>query len=86
MRREHLADQAQNRKQMHEIAGNRRRFGCRRINIMPERQGFTRNGKKLYRLYGEVCPCGKGADGSGHAITEAGAETSEYAVVAGFHV
>ena len=38
---------------MHEIAGNRRRFGYRRIGIMLEREGFTMNRKKLYRLYKE---------------------------------
>ena len=39
------------RKQMQEIAGKRRRFGYRRIGVMLEREGFTMNEKKLYRLY-----------------------------------
>ena len=66
VRRERLADHADIRKKMHEIAGNRRRFGYplagngllanrerRRIGIMLEREGFTMNEKKLYRLYKE---------------------------------
>ena len=36
---------------MHVIAGNRRRFGYRRIGVMLERKGFAMNEKKLYRLY-----------------------------------
>ena len=38
---------------MHEIAGKRRRFGYRRIGVMLEREGFTMNEKKLYRIYKE---------------------------------
>lgn len=38
---------------MREVAGQRRRFGYRRIGIMLERQGMTMNHKKLYRLYRE---------------------------------
>ena len=53
MRRERLADPAEIRKKMHEIAGNRRRFGYRRIGILLEREGFMMNEKKLYRLYRE---------------------------------
>ena len=53
VRRERLADHADIRKQMHEIAGKRRRFGYRRIGIMLEREGFMMNEKKLYRLYKE---------------------------------
>ena len=53
VRRERLADHADIRKQMHEIAGKRRRFGYRRIGIMLEREGFTMNEKKLYRIYRE---------------------------------
>ena len=48
-----MADHAEIRKQMHEIAGKRRRFGYRRIGIMLEREGFTMDEKKLYRLYKE---------------------------------
>jgi len=53
VRRERLADHADIRKKMHEIAGKRRRFGYRRIGVMLEREGFTMNEKKLYRLYKE---------------------------------
>ncbi len=51
VRRERPPDHADIRKKMHEIAGKRRRFGYRRIGIMLEREGFTMNEKKLYRLY-----------------------------------
>ena len=53
VRRERPPDHADIRKQMHEIAGKRRRFGYRRIGVMLEREGFTMNHKKLYRLYRE---------------------------------
>ncbi len=38
---------------MREIAGERRRFGYRRIGLMLEREGITMNHKKLRRLYTE---------------------------------
>ena len=41
------------RKRMREIAGERRRFGYRRIGLMLEREGVQLNHKKLYRLYKE---------------------------------
>ena len=41
VRRERLADHADIRKKMHEIAEKRRRFGYRRIGVMLERDGFT---------------------------------------------
>ena len=47
LRRERPPDHADIRKQMHEIAGKRRRFGYRRIGIMLERKGFTMNWNKL---------------------------------------
>ena len=53
VRRERPPDHADIRKQMHEIAGKRRRFGYRRIGVMLEREGFMMNHKKLYRLYRE---------------------------------
>ena len=53
VRRERPPDHADIRKKLHEIAGIRRRFGYRRIGIMLEREGFTMNEKKLYRLYKE---------------------------------
>ena len=53
VRRERPPDHADIRKKMHEIAGARRRFGYRRVGILLEREGFTMNEKKLYRLYRE---------------------------------
>ena len=53
VRRERPPDHADIRKKMHEIAGIRRRFHYRRIGVMLERDGFTMNDKKLYRLYRE---------------------------------
>jgi len=53
VRRERPPDHAEIRKKMHEIAGNRRRFGYRRVGIFLEREGFIMNPKKLYRLYRE---------------------------------
>ena len=53
VRRTRPPDHAAIRKKMHEIAEKRRRFGYRRIGVMLERDGFTMNEKKLYRLYKE---------------------------------
>ena len=53
VRRQRPPDHADIRKKMHEIAGTRRRFGYRRVGILLERDGFTMNEKKLYRLYRE---------------------------------
>ena len=41
------------RKRLRELASQRRRFGCRRLGLMLERQGIKLNRKKLYRLYKE---------------------------------
>lgn len=41
------------REAMRQVAGERRRFGYRRIHIMLERQGIVMNQKKLRRLYRE---------------------------------
>lgn len=41
------------RERMRAIAGERRRFGYRRIGVLPARAGMTMNKKKLYRLYRE---------------------------------
>ena len=38
---------------MHEIAAKRRRFGCRRIGVLLEREGCKMNHKKLFGLYQE---------------------------------
>ena len=41
------------REAMKKIAGERQRFGYRRIHLMLERQGVVMNQKKLRRLYRE---------------------------------
>jgi len=46
-------DDAGLRKAMKAVAGERRRFGYRRIHIMLRRQGIVMNHKKLRRLYRE---------------------------------
>jgi putative transposase len=53
VRRERPPDNAEIRKEMREIAAQRRRFGYRRIGVMLERKGHVMNHKKLYRLYRE---------------------------------
>ena len=53
VRHERFADHADSCKKMHEIAGKRRRFGYRRVGILPEREGFAMKEKKMYRLYKE---------------------------------
>ena len=50
-RRERPPDNPEIRKAMKAIAAKRRRFGYRRIGVMPERKGMTMNHKKLCRLY-----------------------------------
>ena len=41
------------REEMKEIAGKRRRFGCRRAGVLLEREGMIMNHKTLYRRYRE---------------------------------
>ena len=41
------------RKRLRELAGERRRFGYRRLHLLLCREGMTLNRKKLYRLYKE---------------------------------
>ena len=53
VRRERPPDSAEIRKEMQEIAGNRRRFGYRRIGVLLERKGMIMHHKKLYRIYRE---------------------------------
>ncbi len=43
VRRELPPDSAEIRKEMQEIAGNRRRFGYRRIGVLLERKGMSMN-------------------------------------------
>jgi len=53
VRRERPPDCPEIRREMQEIAGKRRRFGYRRIDVLLERKGMIMNHKKLYRLYRE---------------------------------
>jgi len=53
IRRARPPDCPEIREEMKEIAGQRRRFGYRRIGVLLERKGMTMNHKKLYRLYRE---------------------------------
>jgi putative transposase len=46
-------DDAELRAAIGQVAGERRRFGYRRIEVMLARRGITMNQKKLRRLYGE---------------------------------
>jgi putative transposase len=46
-------DDAELRVAIREVAGERRRFGYRRIQVMLERRGIAMNQKKLRRLYAE---------------------------------
>ena len=46
-------DDGELRKAMKAVATERRRFGCRRVHVMLERQGWWVNQKKLRRLYRE---------------------------------
>ena len=41
------------RARLRELAGERRRFGYRRLHILLAREGVEMNWKKLYRLYSE---------------------------------
>jgi putative transposase len=47
------SDDAELRAHIRRIAGERRRFGYRRIHVLLERQGLSMNQKKLRRLYAE---------------------------------
>lgn len=53
LRRKVVADAPEVRQRLRELAGERRRFGCRRLGILLAREGMTMNHKKLYRLYRE---------------------------------
>ena len=41
------------RQRLRDLAGERRRFGYRRLGVLLAREGMTMNPKKLYRLYRE---------------------------------
>ena len=47
------SDDATIRKRLKTLAGQRRRFGCRRLHILLRRDGVVLNHKKLFRLYRE---------------------------------
>jgi putative transposase len=53
VRRGPLADAPEIRQRLRDLAGERRRFGYRRLGILLAREGITMNHKKLYRLYRE---------------------------------
>lgn len=47
------ADEAGLRQCMRAIAQERRRLGYRRLHVLPKREGYVINHKKLFRLYRE---------------------------------
>lgn len=47
------SDDARIRERLKTLAGQRRRFGCRRLHILLRRDGIVLNHKKLFRLYRE---------------------------------
>ena len=53
MRRTAVPDAPDLRRRLRELAGERRRFGYRRLGVLLEREGMRLNHKKLYRLYRE---------------------------------
>jgi putative transposase len=53
VRRAPMADAPEIRQRLRDLAGERRRFGYRRLGILLAREGITMNHKKLYRLYRE---------------------------------
>lgn len=53
VRRRVSSDAPEVRQRLRELAGERRRFGYRRLGILLAREGVRMNHKKLYRLYRE---------------------------------
>ena len=53
VRRVAAPDAPELRQRLRELAGERRRFGYRRLGVLLEREGMRLNPKKLYRLYRE---------------------------------
>lgn len=47
------SDDEELRRRLRELAGERRRFGYRRLHLLLAREGVVVNRKKLYRLYKE---------------------------------
>jgi putative transposase len=52
-RREPVPDSPEIRARLRALAGERRRFGYRRLGILLQREGIVMNRKKLFRLYTE---------------------------------
>ena len=53
VRRTVVPDAPELRHRLRGLAGERRRFGYRRLGVLLEREGVRLNHKKLYRLYRE---------------------------------
>jgi putative transposase len=53
VRRAPVADAPEVRQRLRDLAGERRRFGYRRLGVLLAREGMMMNHKKLYRLYCE---------------------------------
>src|SRR3954452_22349153 len=74
------------RRQLRELASQRRRFGYRRLGLMLERQGIKLNRKKLYRLYKEerlmVRKRGGRKRGSRYTGADGGSPGPQFALVA----
>ena len=51
--RSRTPDDEELRRRLRELAGERRRFGYRRLHLLLTREGVVLNRKKLYRLYKE---------------------------------
>jgi putative transposase len=49
----HRGDDAELRDVIKRVSRGRRRFGCRRVNVMISREGFAVNHKKVRRIYTE---------------------------------
>jgi len=43
------------RQRLRELAGERRRFGYRRLTVLLRREGWPVNHKRVYRIYGDEC-------------------------------
>ncbi len=59
-------------KSVSEIAETRVRYGYRRVHVLPRREGWEINGKRVYRLYKEVRPSAaqEGAQAKGKSKVE----------------
>lgn len=53
VRRPAIPDAPEIRRRLRELAGERRRFGYRRLGILLAREGIEINHKRLFRLYRE---------------------------------